>query len=162
MLEIHQPTLCHGHYGSSPISPTIAIISAYVLINELLPSFCWWQWNRKVIACDYLFFPFHWTARCNVTLSFHPFLRRLCSAVVSCLMWRLCVPAMPCVCRGPQRVGEILLSHGMSVKHIFHRKLQCHWKCKLFPEEKHLHVHHWESGLCRINHYGIMMTLWRW
>ena len=42
-LEIYKPTLCHRHYGSSPISPTMAIGSAYILINEFLPLLCWLQ-----------------------------------------------------------------------------------------------------------------------
>ena len=113
-----------------------------------------------MIACDFLVFTFQRTAHCVVPLSLHPFLHHLLSAVVSCLMWWLCVLAMPCVCRGPQLVGEMLLSHGTSVKHVFYRKIQCHWKCKCFAEEKHLHVHHWESGWSRINYYSIVMTLW--
>lgn len=101
MLEIYKATPCHGHAGSSPISPTIAIGSADSLINEFLSSFCRWQQNRKAIASDY-----HFSISLNHSyfyfIFFHPFRRHLPLAVVSCLMWWLYSSHAMC----PLLVGE--------------------------------------------------------
>lgn len=88
--------------------------------------------------------------------AFPPFLTPLRSAGLSYLRWTRHPSHAMSLQKSPESGRGTALSLHVS-KHIVYRTLQCHWHCKHSPEEKHLHVHHWESGWSGINRYGIMI-----